>query len=417
MMDTKKFCLIGKPLGHSYSPLIHQQFGYEYTTIELERNELQSFVALRKWDGFNVTIPYKTDIIQYLEALDVSASAAQSVNTVVRRGSGYVGYNTDVEGLRYLIHKTNLSLQNKKLLVLGSGGTSKTVARLAQISGVRECVVVSRSGTNNYENLHLHYDADIIINATPVGMYPNNGDKLIDIAPFKTLEGVIDVIYNPKMTDILFQAADRKLKYANGLRMLVAQAKLACDLFLNQTSDDALVETVYANTALKNTNIVFIGMPSSGKSYIGRSLAERTGRTFIDTDWESEKLMGISIPEAFSKYGESYFRKAERAVISDIGKCAGIVIATGGGAPFNDDCYRLLKQNGIMVHIIRSRDKADFTGRPLLQNEDAYEKLYQERFPRYKSIADIEIVNDADSVSTCIELEKMIHEHISNQRS
>ncbi|MDR3185212.1 MAG: hypothetical protein LBU04_00115 [Christensenellaceae bacterium] len=403
-IERSKFFLIGNPLGHSFSPMIHNAFGYDYETLELTKDEIVSFIASNKYDGFNVTIPYKIEIIKYLDSLDQSAIDAGSVNTVVRRKNSLIGYNTDVKGMRYMLNQASISLFGEKVLILGSGGTAKTAISLASNMGAREIVIVGRNSENNYSNLNLNYDADIIINATPVGMFPKNDERLIDITPFSKLNGVVEVIYNPRITDLLFQAKELKIKHTHGLRMLVAQAKYARDIFLDITDCDSVIEKVYSSILSKTLNIVLIGMPSSGKTYVGEHLAKVLNRPFYDSDALSVDKMGVSIPYAFETFGESYFRQVEHEVCCGLGKKQGNVISVGGGAVFNGNCYHSLKQNGIIVHLVRDLNLTDFSGRPLLTDIDALGKLFLKRFPLYNSMSDFSVSNNGLLIDTTSEI-------------
>ncbi|MDR0752424.1 MAG: shikimate dehydrogenase [Christensenellaceae bacterium] len=416
-MLEKKFCLIGNPLSHSFSKKIHQLFGYSYDLIQLNKTELSDFVKNTTYDGFNVTIPYKVDIISHLDCLDRSAEDAGSVNTVIKRAGKWVGFNTDIKGLNYLMDISHITLTNKKILILGSGGTSKTASKLAQIQNAKEILIVSRGGINNYDNLCNHFDADIIINTTPVGMYPDNKRRLIDLIPFKSLSGLIDVIYNPTMTDLIMQATKMGINCSSGLRMLVAQAKFARDLFLDETTDFSLIEKVFAKIATNTTNLVLIGMPSSGKSLIGKLLASELNRKFVDSDMVIESKMGMTIPQVFERFGEPYFRSVESACINEIGKNQGLVIATGGGTPFNSDCYESLKQNGLLVHLTRPLEKTILTGRPLLKDPANLKTLYNERYPKYLQLSDITFANNQHANLTTKNILRWFNEYYYNKRS
>ena len=413
--EGKKFCLIGEKLGHSYSPLIHAEFGYNYTLVDLKRDELENFCKAREYDGFNVTIPYKVDIMQYLDSIDETALKVGCVNTVVNRGGKLIGYNTDIFGITYLGYNAGIRLNGKKVLILGDGGTAKTARALCNNEGAREIVTIDQGAENNYENISRHYaDTQVIINTTPVGMYPDNGGWLVGIAPFKSLEGVIDVIYNPLSTNLLFQAAEKEIKTASGLRMLVAQAKGARDLFLGNKVCDSVIEKIYNMLCKDITNIVLIGMPSCGKSTVGKALAEKLGRQFVDTDAEVVKETGMSIPQIFEEHGEAYFRKHEQAVIEKYGKEKGLVISCGGGAVVNPLAYPALKQNGVIVHIERDMDKAETEGRPLLQDPAALQKLHTQRMPIYRKFADITIDNNGDINDTVQYMMEKLNEHFGD---
>jgi|AGTN01.2.fsa_nt_gi Shikimate 5-dehydrogenase len=399
-MKSYKFCLIGGKLAHSYSALIHREFGYPYELVELKKEELAGFVSRGEYDGFNVTIPYKKDIIPLLSGIDDLAAEAGAVNTVVKRNGGYYGYNTDVPGMAYMLEDGGISLKNKKTLILGTGGTSATALALARREGAREIAVVGRTGENNYGNLYKHYDAEIIVNATPVGMYPENGAKLVDLSPFKNLEGVADAIYNPISTNLIFDARERGIKCRPGLKMLVAQAKYARDLFLGEPAKDEEIKRVYKTVASGTANVVLIGMPSSGKSTVGAELAKRLKKKFIDLDEEIVKEAKKPVPEIFEEDGEPAFRALESKLLEKFCKESGLVIATGGGAIKGENAYRTMKQNGIIVFLKRDGDKANYEGRPLLKNSRDFDRLYAERLPLYNKFADFSADNDGDISQT-----------------
>lgn len=411
---NKKFCLIGENLSHSYSSLIHKEFGYSYTLVNLNKNELANFCASREYDGFNVTIPYKKDIIQYLDGLDVSAENTGCVNTVVKRNNKLIGYNTDIFGLAYLADSAGINIQNKKVIILGSGGTAATASVLCKNKNARETIIISRSGENNYKNIERHHDAQIIINASPVGMYPNTGEKIINISPFKQLEGVIDVIYNPLATDLILQAKELGIKNASGLQMLVAQAKKARDIFLSDTADDNIIDIIHRRLQKEIMNIVLIGMPSAGKSTLGLALAKQLNRKLVDTDEEIVKESGKTIPQIFETQGEKVFRELEQSVLEKYGKEKGLVISCGGGAVVNPNAYNNLKQNGVIIHIQRDINKIQSTGRPLLKDTEAIQTIYAQRMPIYKKFADIEIDNNGEISDTLKNLTEKLNEYFGN---
>ena len=395
-MENKKFALIGKTLKHSYSKTIHQKLGdYNYNLVELEEDQLKDFV-FSDINGFNVTIPYKKKIIEFTHELDQPALITGAVNTVCKRNGKVYGYNTDFKGVIYMLDRAKITVKDKCVMVLGSGGTSNTVTAVCKHLGAKKITVVSRLGVVNYQNCYEFQDTEIIINTTPVGTYPEVDETLVDIEKFLNLEAVVDVIYNPHITKLIYQARKRKLKNTSGLPMLVAQAKYAKDLFLNQSSSDDAIDRVINQTLKERLNIVLIGMPGSGKSTIGKILSEKLDREFIDTDEEIVKKVGMSIPKIFSEYGEDYFRKIESQVLKDVGKLSGKIIATGGGVVKNKDNYFSLKCNGNIFYIDRKVENLAFDNRPLSKDIDAIKKLYEERKNSYYEFADFIINNDEE---------------------
>lgn len=412
----KQYCLIGEKLIHSYSAIIHKEFGYSYTLREVKREDLETFAKSGEYNGFNVTIPYKKDIIPFLDYIDPIAARVGAVNTVIRVQDKLYGYNTDIDGMDKMLKSKGITLKGKKVVILGSGGTSITAKALAETKRAEQIVVVGRSGENNYQNLYKNYDAQVIINTTPIGTYPNNCERIINISDFKKLESVVDVIYNPLMTDLILQAKARGLKYVSGLKMLVAQAKYARDIFVGEKITDAEIDRIYKKLMTETLNIVLIGMPSSGKSSVGKLLAEKFNKTFVDTDSEIEKMSGKSVQQIFNEDGEPTFRAKEREMLEKFGKERGQIISVGGGAVKADNAYVMLKQNGIIVHLKRDLDKTDITGRPLLQNNSAtvLEKLYNERMPIYNAFADIIADNNGNINDTVKFIEEKVYENIGD---
>lgn len=380
--------LLGRKLGHSYSPQIHSLLGdYPYALYEKEPEDLGAFVRDADYTGINVTIPYKVDVIPYLDQLSPIARRLNAVNTIVRRPDGSLfGHNTDYFGFCSLVKHSGIQVAGKKVLVLGSGGTSHTaVHALRDLGG--EVTVISRSGENNYGNLHRHKDAAVIVNTTPVGMYPNTGVCAADVAAFPRLEGVLDVIYNPSRTQLLLDAEKLGLPYANGLWMLVAQAKESAEYFTGKAIDDAAIASIYRKLTVQMENIVLIGMPGCGKSTVGKGLAQALNRTFVDADQQIETLAGMSIPEIFAQGGEDAFRRWETQVFSQLGKQSGLVIATGGGCVTRGENYPLLHQNGRIFWLERDLALLPIQGRPLSQT-NPLPQLYQQRKARYEAFAD-----------------------------
>ena len=390
--------LLGRKLGHSYSPQIHSHLGdYAYVLFEKEPEELEDFLKNGDFTGINVTIPYKKAVIEYCDQLTDRARALGAVNTIVRKPDGTLtGHNTDFFGFSAMVEKSGLSVSGKKALVLGSGGASATAVAVLEEKGAT-VVVISRSGENNYENLHLHADAALIVNATPVGMYPNVDGSPIDLRIFPKLEGVLDLIYNPANTRLLLAAQERGITAMNGLWMLVAQAKEAAEWFAGEKISDDVIASIHQQLRTQMKNIVLVGMPGSGKTTIGKELAERLGRQFVDTDALIVQNAGCSIPEIFQAHGQEYFRKLETEAIAQVGKSSSLVIATGGGCVTINGNYPLLRQNSTVFWIKRDLSALPTDGRPLSQ-AGALEEMYRIREPMYRHFSDHVVENNTDPI-------------------
>ena len=386
--------LLGKKLGHSYSPQIHSYLGtYSYDLFEKQPEELESFLKTGDFQGLNVTIPYKKDVLPYCAELSERARLLGSVNTIVRRKDGrLIGHNTDYFGFQSMLKRSGLHVSNKKVLVLGSGGASATVVAVLKLQKAN-VIVISRSGENNYSNLHLHQDASVIVNTTPIGMYPYVGESVIDLDQFHMLEGVLDVVYNPAKTQLLLDAEKKGLITENGLWMLVAQAKESAEWFSGtQISDDSIAQ-IHAVLRKQMENIILVGMPGCGKSTIGKVLAEQLGKGFIDIDEQIVKHAGMSIPEIFAQYGEEGFRKLETEILAHYGKESGLVISTGGGCVTRAENYPLIHQNGRIIWIQRDLSLLPTDGRPLSQKNKLGE-MYRLRKPLYNQFADYVVDNN-----------------------
>ena len=392
--------LLGRKLGHSYSPQIHSYLGtYSYDLFEKEPEEVADFIRNGDFTAINVTIPYKKDVIPYLDELSLTAKKMGSVNTVVRCPDGTLfGHNTDYFGFTSMVRRSGIPVAGKKALVLGSGGTSNTAVKALADLGA-QVVIISRSGENNYENLDLHADASVIVNTTPVGMYPKTGAAPVDLKRFPQLEGVLDVIYNPARTQLLLEAEATGLPHENGLWMLVAQAKEAAEYFTGMKLDDSVIQAVHRKLSVQMQNIVLIGMPGSGKSTIGALLAKKLGRTLVDADAEIEQLAGKTIPEIFAQDGEDAFRNWETQVLAELGKRSGLVIATGGGCVTRQRNYPLLHQNGSIVWLRRDIQVLPTDGRPLSQANDLG-VMYTKRKPLYEAFADFSADNNGTPDAT-----------------
>ena len=385
--------LLGQILGHSYSPFIHSLLGSApYELVSLPPEELGDFLSKGDFKGLNVTIPYKKAVMPYLDYITPEAAAIGAVNTIVRRQDGLWGYNTDYNGFLYAASRAGISFKGKKVLVLGSGGGSAAVQAAARDAGAAEVLTVSRTGSLNYENVYDVPGVEIIVNATPVGMYPNNGGRLIELSKFASCCGVLDLIYNPLKTQLILDAEQQGLKCAGGLAMLVAQAKYASDLFLGTERPDSVIEPILEKVRQQVQNIVLVGMPGCGKSTLGRKMAAEQGKRFVDTDALVEEKAGKSIPAIFDEDGEAAFRALEAEVIAAVCKEGGQVIATGGGSVLSFDNVRNMRQNGSVVFVKRDIDKLPVEGRPLSQKQDL-RNMYAERLPFYQKAADITVEN------------------------
>ncbi len=399
--------LLGEKLGHSYSPEIHKALGeYSYTLFEKQPDELSDFLQSGAFTGINVTIPYKSAVIPYCNELSPIATKLGAVNVIVRKQNGsLVGHNSDYFGFETLLNRSGLQVSNKKVLVLGSGGASKVAVAVSE-SRNANVVVISRNGEHNYANLHLHQDAAVIVNTTPVGMYPNTGIAPLSLDAFPHLEGVLDVIYNPARTQLLIEAEKRGLVSMNGLWMLVAQAKEAAEWFLGKKIPDTKIDEIHRVLKQKMANIVLIGMPGCGKTTVGKRLADQTGKCFVDADAAFAEEFGMSPAQVIETQGEAAFRKLESQILAKLGKESGLVIATGGGCVTVPENKWLLHQNGALFWIQRNLNALATEGRPLSQNGNL-QKLYQTRVPLYEAFADYTVDNNCLPQAAVAQIQKI----------
>lgn len=397
----KKYGLIGNPLGHSFSPQIHALLGdYEYKLYSMPENEVGEFLKSGTLDALNVTIPYKETVIPYLSRISDEAKRIGSVNTIVRESDGSLsGYNTDYYGFTTMMRYYGIDPKGKKALVLGSGGASKTARAALADMGASEVIVISRSGENNYGNLYLHKDAAIIVNTTPLGMYPKNGVAAVNLEDFPNCSGVADMVYNPEKTALLLQAEELNIPCAYGLCMLVAQAIRAAEYFFDTEFPSQTLPRVLSEVAAKMRNIVLVGMPGCGKSTVGRIIAEMTGKEFFDSDDEISKRSGKKPSEWITEYGEAKFREIESEVISELGKLSGKVLATGGGAVTIPKNKALLRQNGTVFFINRELELLGTKDRPLSGNLEKRRSLYEKRLPMYRDVCDAELHSGANATA------------------
>ncbi|MBO4830969.1 MAG: shikimate dehydrogenase [Oscillospiraceae bacterium] len=387
--------LLGEKLGHSFSREIHGKLGlYDYDLFEVPPEGLDAFMTARDFDGINVTVPYKQAVIPYLDGMSPRAEASGAVNTVVNENGRLWGDNTDIPGLGALIRRMGLDISGKTVLIGGSGGTSLTASAVAESMGAKRSVRMSRSGRGGamtYEEAYCTYgDAEILINATPAGMYPDTEGCPVDLSRLSNLEGVIDCVYNPLTTRLVLEARERGIKAENGLFMLTVQAVLAAEDFTGERMDEGTAERIYRELCFEKRSIVLTGMPGSGKTTIGTILSRRLGRSFIDTDEEIIRRAGMPVAEIFGRYGEEHFRDLETEVIREISGRQGAVTATGGGAVLRRENQDALKKNGIVVFLDRMPDAILPTeDRPLADDPSKVRRLYEERLPVYRAASDV----------------------------
>lgn len=408
-----RYGLIGEKLGHSFSKDIHERIAdYTFDLIPLSKEEFKTFMEKKVFTALNVTIPYKKDVIPYLDEMDEHAKAIGAVNTIVNRDGKLKGYNTDFTGFLYMVKKHNVHMEGKKVLIIGNGGASAAIQAVVQHESAGSMViidVVPGNGAISYDEMFSsHLDAEIIINTSPIGMYPRIGNAPIDISMFHKCEAVLDVIYNPILTRLCFEAQEMDIKRVNGLEMLIAQAKQSVEFFLDKSIDDQIIDDIYQDMLRERCNIVLIGMPSAGKTTIGKMLENRMQKEFIDLDDIIIEKAGKSIPEIFEESGEAGFRAIETEAAIEVSKLNNKIIATGGGTIKHKVNMDYLRQNGITIFIDRDVDKliSSDPNRPLSKSTDALEKMHAERLPLYQKYAAYVAVNNSDIESTVTEIEE-----------
>ena len=427
-MSGKLYGLLGRTLGHSWSAPIHKSLGCEsYRLIELEPERLEDFLRREDVGGLNVTIPYKRDVMQFCDVIDPAAEAIGSVNTLVRRDGRLYGYNTDIDGFLYMLRRAKISLVGKKVVILGSGGASLTAQAAARQEGAREIVVVSRTGPDNYENLpQRHAGAEVLVNTTPVGMWPHVEGQPVDLRLLPNIPAVVDVIYNPGRTNLLLQAEEldraeadmpeppgsglRRVRYTGGLSMLVHQAKRAEELFFGKTIPDGETENIVTQLWQDQTNLVLVGMPGCGKTTVGRALAQLSGKPFVDLDEEIVRRAGRPIPYIFQTEGEEAFRELEARVLAEVCAQSGQVVATGGGAVLRAENRAAMRRAGRVYFLRRALEELPTNGRPLSQ-KGGLEEMYRVRKPLYSAAADVAVANIAAPEETAELIWRDFHEN------
>lgn len=402
--------LIAKKLSHSFSPQIHRCLAdYSYNLKELSESELESFFQKREFDGLNITIPYKVTAMQYLDEISEEAAEIGAVNTVVNRQGKLYGYNTDYFGFKYMVSSSGIEVKGKKVVVIGGGGASKPVVLACKALGAQSVRVLTHS-ENKWGSVEKFYDAQVLVNASPVGMFPNTNESPVCIENFTACEGVLDLIYNPACTRLMFDAQRKGMKTCNGLGMLVAQAKEACQLFTNSHIDDEAIEAIRRKIEGETKNILLVGMPGCGKSTVGSLVAQALGREFIDTDKKISD-MGKTPEELIVNHSEEYFRGIETKVLGEESKKSGCVISTGGGIVTRPENLYLCKQNSLVIFLEREIEKLATKSRPLSAGgAGELEKMYERRLPRYIEFSDIRMKNGDVFSKTAEKLVNMYRE-------
>lgn len=388
-----EYGLLGEKLGHSFSPQIHGQLAsYEYGLIEKKPEDVEAFLREKKFRGLNVTIPYKKTVLEFCDEISELAGRIGSINTIANRDGILYGDNTDYSGFRYMVRKLGVPVKGKKALILGNGGAAPAVRAALEDEQAGQIVIISRRGEDNYENLSRHADARILVNTTPLGMYPNNGKVAVDLERFPHCEAAFDLIYNPLRTRFLLDAERLGIPCMDGLAMLVAQAKKSCEIFLDQEIPDEEIERIREDLYRNVRNVCLIGMPGSGKTTVGRELARRLGKKFVDIDREIVRREGKEIPEIFSESGEEGFRRVETSLLAQVTKESGQVIATGGGVVVRPENRELLRQNGVVIFLERDLKELETEGRPISLSRPL-SQIYEERKDAYHSWSDFQVKN------------------------
>lgn len=398
-----KYCLLGEKLGHSFSNYLHNLIGLDYVLTEVSKDDFDLFMRENDFDGFNVTIPYKERIIEYLDEIDSKAKSIGAINTVKKVNGKLIGYNTDYYGLKTLLEKNDICLKGKNVVILGSGGACKMSKVLAEDLGAKMIYVISRTGEYNYQNIY-QIDANVIINASPVGMYPNCGQCLVELDKFSNLSAVVDMIYNPFVTEIMFRAKENNVKAVNGMEMLVYQGVKSYEIWTGKKVDEKTCQKLIKEINLKYKNVALVGMPSSGKTTIGEELAKNLSKPFIDLDEEIKKQTNLSPEEIILTKGEEEFREIESNVLKEVCKTGGKVISLGGGAVLKEENRKYILQNSTVIYVKRDLEKLSAEKRPI-SSKVGVQNIYKQRKHVYESIADFEVENNKDIESAIREIE------------
>lgn len=418
-----EYGLIGQKLGHSFSKPIHEALGgYVYDLVPLpDEDAARAFFASRDFRAVNVTIPYKQLALAACDEVDEKAAAIGAVNTVINRSGRLYGYNTDYAGFAYMTKRAGIAFQNRTVLLLGTGGTSRTVTAVARDQGAKEILLASRSGKNgalSYEDAMKRKDVEVVVNVSPAGMYPNNGECLLDLTAFPRLEAVADVVYNPFHTALLQQAEALGVRCVNGLSMLVAQAKYAAEYFTDKKIPDGEIESIYRDLRAKQANLVLIGMPSCGKTSLGKACAKLLGKRFVDLDAEIERQEGRPISQILAPGKETYFRDVESRVTAQFARESGQVLSTGGGVVLREENVAALRQNGVVVYIDRPlQDLQPGGARPLSQSRQALEAQYAVRAPLYQKACHAKVNNDAPFYTVADRVKERFYEVLDCERA
>ena len=413
-----EYGLIGSKLTHSFSKYLHEEFlntNYELKSLNID--ELDLFFKEKDFKGINVTIPYKKEVIKYLDEADDIVKKTNTCNCIINKNNKLIGYNTDYYGFKFLIEENDIIIENRKIAILGSGGTFFTIKALMEDLNAKEVYCISRTkkeDTYTYEELY-DLGIDVLINATPVGMYPENYESNINLDKFNDLKVVIDVIFNPLRTKLVLDAKKRGIKAVGGLEMLVFQGVKANELFLNKSYSYEEIRSIYFDINVNKFNIVLIGMPMSGKTTLGKMLASAFNKEFIDIDKEIVKKENMSINEIFETKGEEYFRKIEKEFYKEYAKKNGLIISTGGGIVKNIESIDRLKENGMVIFIDRKVEKMIINNkRPLSKSKEDIIKLYNERYNLYLKHSDKRITNNGSKKRAVIYMVEAFYEYISH---
>lgn len=391
-----EYALVGENVKNSFSPNLHSFLGkYSYKLLSMNASDFDLFMKLKPFDGINVTMPYKERALSFCDVLSKEAEEIGCVNTIKRKDNKLYGFNTDINGIKFMLDRGGISLKDKNVLILGTGGTSKTAEYAARNLGAKSVRKVSRNKSLNYENVYDLNDIHIIINTTPVGMAPNNEGEPIDVLRFKDLEAYADAVYTPLKTSAVVAAEERGIKSAIGIDMLCAQAFYASEIFSGEKLDSSLLDKLCYKIKYELTNIVLMGMPGCGKSKIAKILSQKTGRRLIDTDKIIEQKTAKECGDIICEFGEDYFRTLESEVIKEVAKENGCIIALGGGSISRKENQRVLKENSALVYVERECYKLATKGRPLSRNKADLNKLFKQRDPIYRLLADFTVDNNS----------------------